>query len=553
MRPKGWDFKHPDYAAAWRQRIEALRHLREHPKDVPILREHYRQNPADFIDDWGVTFDPRNADVGLPTTIPFILFPAQREWIDVVLRKWRAREPLITEKSRDGGFTWLAVSLACTVCLFNEGVAIGFGSRKAEYVDKVGTMKPILPKGRMFMRNLPDLFRGSWLEWRDAPTMRITFPDTGSLIAGEGGDDIGRGDRTSWYFVDESAHIPHPELIDASLSQTTNCRIDVSSVRGMNNSFAQKRHSGKIEVFVFDWKQDPRKDEAWYRKQCEELDPVVVAQEIDRDYSASVEGIVIPSAWVKAAVGARERLGIAPAGRLWGGLDIADEGVDRNAWCGGQGIEVTRLDEWSGKGSDTFASVERAFEHATEMGLKSFRYDADGIGASARGDSRVINEQRRARGQRPITAEAYRGSGSVVDPEGIVDGTIGADGDRGVKNEDYYLNLKAQNWMRVRTLFRNTYRWVVEGKRPGDTDEIISLAKDLPPQLLNKLTTELSQPTKKTNGAGKMLIEKQPDGMKSPNLADALVIGKGRNGEPRMEIPAGFMTEVRSRMMARRR
>src|SRR5690606_10621874 len=45
-----------------------------------------------------------------------------------------------------------------------------------------------------------------------------------------------------------SAWMPRPELIDASLSQTTNCRIDISTPRGMNNPFARKRFGGSISV-----------------------------------------------------------------------------------------------------------------------------------------------------------------------------------------------------------------------------------------------------------------------------------------------------------------
>ncbi len=38
--------------------------------------------------------------------------------------------------------------------------------------------------------------------------------------------------------------------------------------------------SGKVPVFVFDWRDDPRKDQAWYDKQRINLDPVVLAQEV---------------------------------------------------------------------------------------------------------------------------------------------------------------------------------------------------------------------------------------------------------------------------------
>jgi hypothetical protein len=35
---------------------------------------------------------------------------------------------------------------------------------------------------------------------------------------------------------------------------------------------------------------------------------------------------------------------------------------------------------------------------------------------------------------------------------------------------------------------------------------------------------ELSRPTYSLNGAGKIIIDKAPDGMKSPNLYDAVMI-----------------------------
>jgi phage terminase large subunit len=75
----------------------------------------------------------------------------------------------------------------------------------------------------MFMRNLPVEFRGSWVEQNNSNFMRLTFPETGSLISGESGDSIGRGDRTSLYFVDESAQIERPELVESSLSNTQKC------------------------------------------------------------------------------------------------------------------------------------------------------------------------------------------------------------------------------------------------------------------------------------------------------------------------------------------
>ncbi|MGE9716156.1 TerL protein, partial [Escherichia coli] len=79
------------------------------------------------------------------------------------------------------------------------------------------------------MSYLPAEFRFGWNRNKDAPHMSIKFPHTNSIISGECGDGIGRGDRVSFYIVDESAFLERPSLIDASLSATTNCRQDIST------------------------------------------------------------------------------------------------------------------------------------------------------------------------------------------------------------------------------------------------------------------------------------------------------------------------------------
>jgi phage terminase large subunit len=58
----------------------------------------------------------------------------------------------------------------------------------------------------------------------------------------------------------------------------------------MDNTFAQKRHGGKISVFRFHWRDDPRKNDAWYQSQAELLDSVTLASEIDIDYKGSACG-----------------------------------------------------------------------------------------------------------------------------------------------------------------------------------------------------------------------------------------------------------------------
>jgi phage terminase large subunit len=527
-----FDWQNPDYTAVFQARMDRLRLIRADPSGELLrnLRAYYRTHPADFINDWGCTFDPRLVQRGLPSVVPFLLFPKQREWVDWVLERWKGAEPGLTEKSRDCGASWLAVALASTLCLFNEGVAIGFGSRKEEYVDKIGSPKSLFWKAREFIKLLPPEFRPGYDPSLHAPHLRISFPDTGSVIAGEAGDNIGRGDRSSIYFVDESAFLERPLLVEASLSQTTNCRIDISTPNGMANPFAQKIHSwDESRIFRFDWRDDPRKNDEWYAKQERDLDLVTLAQEVDRNYTASAVGVLIPGQWIRAAIDAHAKLGIEPNGTRRGALDVADEGVDLNAFCAARGILVESVTAWSGKGDDIFGTVSQAFAMCTVLGIGGFQYDADGLGAGVRGDARVLNEKRAHK----LDVQPFRGSGEVVDKDKPIE-TAAPRNDRKTPgaverlNGDYYQNAKAQAWFSLRLRFQRTFRAVTmaaEGKdwrEAYEVDDLVALNSKMPE--LAKLVQELSQPTYTQSTTGKMVIDKTPTGQRSPNHADAVMI-----------------------------
>lgn len=504
-----FDFKSPDYLKVFQHRFRKLQYIRENPHVIPNLKLFYKDNIAQFIIDWGCTFDPRNIERGLPAVIPFLLFKRQEEWVDFIIDNWKNRERGITLKSRDMGMSWLSVAFSCAMCLFHNDLVIGFGSRKEEYVDKIGDPKSLFDKARTFMDLIPREFKGTWDRNKHAPNLRIIFPDNGSIITGESGDGIGRGARTSLYFVDESAFLERPHLAESALSATTNCRQDISTPNGTANVFAEKWFEGKIKKFEYHWRDDPRKDDAWYEKMCREFDKVTIAQEVDLDFHASVEGILIPAKWVDAAIDADVKLGVEVTGKRGGSLDVADGGKDMNAFSVKKGIYLENVMEWSGKNSDIYDSVEQAFSISDQYELESFYYDNEGLGAGVKGDARKINENR----ERKVKAIPFRASDKVYKPD---DEMV-----KGRKNKDYFANLKAQAWWALKIRFQNTFRAVVEGL-PFDPDEIISINGNI--KLLNKLKSELSQVTSVVNGAGKIVIDKQPDGTKSPNLADSVMM-----------------------------
>jgi phage terminase large subunit len=151
------------------------------------------------------------------------------------------------------------------------------------------------------------------------------------------------------------------------------------------------------------------------------------------------------------------------------------------------------------------------------FGYEQFSFDSDGLGFGARGDSRIINEQRRANSQPAILVDAYRGSASV--PAGSLV--------KGRRNEDMFSNTKALSWWALSLRFQATYRACVQGL-PIDPDSIISISADL--KLLPQLLAELSQIQWSTNAAGKVTIDKLGDGQRSPDLADAVCMAFSPTG-----------------------
>ncbi|KKW76138.1 terminase [Acinetobacter sp. Ag2] len=496
--------------------------------ELSIQAEMYKckNDPTHWFNHWIWTYDPRGMPFGLPANLPFVLRPKQVELIDWLLERENTQTHGLIEKSRDEGMSYVVLGFYLHRWLFVDGFAGGVGSRKEELVDKKGDPKTLLHKFRDMFSKMPVWMKPKgFVEKVHDNYMRIINPDNGATITGEAGDNIGRGGRTTMYFLDEWAFVERQEAVDAAISQNTNVHIKGSTPNGIGDRFHQDRFSGRYAVFTMPWRANPDKNwtveyngkviHPWYEKQLATLDDVVLAQEVDINYAASVEGVLIPSTWIQSAIDAHIKLKIDATGDRIGGLDVADEGKDKNSMAGRHGIVMDYLDTWSGKGDDIFGTTQRAMDTSIERSIDTLFYDADGLGAGCRGDSRVINELQREKGLPEVIVESFRGSGSVWEPEEqMVDGRF---------NKDFFANLKAQSWWWLRMRFQETFR-ALQG-RDYDPDMIISLSsKDIDPKELALLITELSQPTYTKNGVGKILVNKQPDGTASPNRADSVMI-----------------------------
>jgi hypothetical protein len=82
-----------------------------------------------------------------------------------------------------------------------------------------------------------------------------------------------------------------------------------------------------IPVFEFLWKNDPRKDDTWYKKRCDTLPAIVVASEIDMNEDAASTDAVIPPEHIEAAM--KRWIDRSAGGTEILGVDVARGGLDR--------------------------------------------------------------------------------------------------------------------------------------------------------------------------------------------------------------------------------
>ena len=544
--PLGADEWPPNYPAVYRWRSKVLKQLISDSNVLKAAKVYYSTHPAEFIMDWMDTYDPRksptNANPALrgEKWMPFVFFKRQKDVIDFFESCSHDQTSGLVEKCRDFGLTWLACGYSVWRWLFIKNDAIGWGSRKEMLVDKPGDPDSIFEKIRLMLKRLPRIWLPAGFSWgRNSTYMKLLNPENGAIIAGEAGDNIGRGGRRSCYFLDEASHLERPEKVEAALGDNTNVRIDISSVNGVGNVFHRRRENGVIwspeitsypfgfvRVFVADWRDHPLKTQEWYdaRKARYEREGMahIFAQEVDRNYAAAVSNTVIPYQWVEASIDAHIKLPWfaealeAHKDDWYAGLDVADEGNDRNALTLRQWVIWREVQEWGER--DPGISARKAVLACREhKGHISCQYDCIGVGSGVKTEYNRLTTDEGVISAHEIPFIPWNAGASVLNP---FDRII-PDDNESLQNKDFFDNLKAQAWWSIRTRFYKTFKAVTEGVR-YNPDELISIDSRI--TLLEQLKKELIQPTVGHSSRLKLLIEKKPDGMRSPNLADSGVM-----------------------------
>lgn len=514
----------------WRQR--QIKKLKDDPELMHGAFEYYRTSPVDFINHWVDTYDPRNAGTAVPTHMPLMMFKRQEDLVEFLLAMIRGQQDGLIEKARDMGATWVCSAFSVWLWLYWDGASIGWGSRKEHYVDKIGDPDSIFEKIRMIIRRLPKFFLPEGFNEKEhLAFMRIVNPKTDATITGEAGNNIGRGGRKLIYFKDESAHYTHPEEIEAAIADNTRVAIDISSVNGVGNVFHRKREAGVewdggeasdegVNVFIMDWRDHPHKTQEWYDKRRAKAEASGLmhkfAQEVDRSYSASVEGVIIKAEWVNAAIDAHIHLKLSGGGGWHGALDVADEGADRNVQTMRKGIVAKSITEWGNR--DTGETARKSIEICEGYGDMLMEYDCIGVGAGVKSEiNRLMRDEKEKMKKVRVQYVPWDAGASPMNKEK----RMNEDDEESPIIGDFFHNFKAQAWWNVARRFENTYK-MRNGEATYTEDELISIDSTI--DNLQTLKKELSQPTSSLSSSLKMLVNKKPKGTKSPNVADSFVM-----------------------------
>lgn len=502
------DFHNLDYDFILKRKIKLLTLLRGNSEALKIAKEYYSHNPIAFIEDWIDTYDPRDM-----RTVPFILFNRQKEYILWLVDRLENDEDGIVEKSRGVGVTHASVAFGVWMFLFKPEVAIGFLSRKLSSSDRIGDPGSLLEKGRMFLRRIPRIFLPNDFSIKKHCTYcKFVNPDNGSTIIAEGGDNVGRGGRLTMVFKDESAFYERPERIEAALSQTARCKIDISTVNGTANPFYRKRSSGKFPVFVFDWKDDPRYSLDWYNKEVDKLGSIIVARELDRDYFAGSEGSCISQRWIKEAIrnfSIDEINSLAGSYPIIAGLDVSEgiQGGDRNAFVVRRGAYTMAIHSW--KEATLMETEIMAYELCKKYNVHILNYDGHGIGGGIKGRFEKLMSE----------------NGYSFEVNNVKVGESAPPSDYGAK----FRNLKAYLWISVRERFRRLFEKVEQ-----PVNNLIYIPNH------DDLILELATPSCTFSDTGLLQIESKQSlksrGVKSPDLADAFVLAYYFKGKKMSEL-----------------
>jgi len=287
-----------------------------------MVLTYCRKNPQFWINTFCWTKDPKRPF----EKVPFILYEDfQDDAIQQLYDSIENGEDLGIDKTRDMGVSWMVLYVFTWFWLFQENSDFRIGSRKEDFVDKIGDMDTLMEKIRFCLRYLPTwMIPDGYTEKENATYMKIINPANRNSIIGESANPhFGSGGRRKAILMDEFAKW-EPSVAEPAWTSTgdvSRCRIPVSTPVGSSNKFAQLMlgTKEKIKRLSLHWTLHPHKAKGayyldgegkkipisdhktafkiwndgvevrspWYDGEDERRSPADLAQEINIDYLRS--------------------------------------------------------------------------------------------------------------------------------------------------------------------------------------------------------------------------------------------------------------------------
>lgn len=309
-------------------RQETLIKCAKDPEFRARILEACRRDPAFWINTFAWTKDPNKPF----SKIPFILYEDfQDDFIWAITNSIERGSDVLVEKTREMGVSWMVLYVFVWFWLFRDNCDFRVGSRKEDFVDKIGDMDTLIEKVRFCVRYLPGwMLPKDYREEENATYMKVRNPENGNTIIGESANaHFGSGGRRKAILIDEFAkwETSVAEAAWTSTHDVTKCRIVVSTPVGSGNKFAQLAlgTKEKIRKITLHWTLHPEKANGayyldgdgnkipiedhkkafkiwnenrqqkdalivrspWYDGECERRSESDVAQELDVDYLKS--------------------------------------------------------------------------------------------------------------------------------------------------------------------------------------------------------------------------------------------------------------------------
>lgn len=322
------------------ERIRRLR-LRHAAINDPALQVRLMSmcanDPHFWLDNFASTYNPKKSGAYVPggsPHIPFLAWDFQRPVIDLFLGRGPEHNrnaqghlwPVVQDKSRELGATWILALCAEWDWLFNEGADYGFMTRSG--TDLAGpSVQTLFGKLDYALSRLPH-----WMAQKvdripegrhplgairykriQAPQPTLYNCDTGASIGGSKTvPDAFRGQRQKRTIVDEGASVPGLGKVMQSLNDVSPAPWVVSTPKGRGNFFASLVHGEGVTTLPhgehglgwchhrMHYRQHPERDpetpegEAWMEAEKARRTTEGWAQEQEIDYSASAPGRIWP-------------------------------------------------------------------------------------------------------------------------------------------------------------------------------------------------------------------------------------------------------------------